>query len=189
MTPESEILNNAGTETILKGENLLPQIKEMFSAAAISTLDIDRIVVSAGPGSFTGIRIGIATALGLAKALNVTVNVVSALKSMTVGAKSHDLVLCALPMGRGAICIQHFQNIRDDFEELDGPQTMPEKSFEELLQKKDRSIVLMHGSLYSQFAGYDNIVDTGFNLASKLAEFSIQHPEENIKPIFVAKSF
>jgi tRNA threonylcarbamoyladenosine biosynthesis protein TsaB len=45
---------------------LLPTIKECLKAAKLEVNDLDGIAVDVGPGSYTGIRIGIATAMGLA---------------------------------------------------------------------------------------------------------------------------
>lgn len=49
-------------------EALMPMIERVMSAARIDYAALDRIAVTIGPGSFTGIRVGIATARGLAMA-------------------------------------------------------------------------------------------------------------------------
>ena len=55
-------LNNGLTHS----ETLLPMAEAALSAAHISTADLDLLAVGAGPGSFTGLRIGMALAKGLA---------------------------------------------------------------------------------------------------------------------------
>ena len=52
-------------------EQLMPHIADMLTKAAVSKKDIDGVAVSVGPGSFTGLRIGLATAKGLAFAWKV----------------------------------------------------------------------------------------------------------------------
>lgn len=51
-------------------EELVSQIEATLAAAKLSRKDIDAIIVGRGPGSFTGVRIGISTAKGLALALH-----------------------------------------------------------------------------------------------------------------------
>lgn len=49
-------------------ERLLPMIEEVMAAAQLSFARLDRIAVTVGPGSFTGVRVGVAAARGLALA-------------------------------------------------------------------------------------------------------------------------
>lgn len=60
---------------------LMPMIDALLTQAKAGLSDIETIVVSLGPGSFTGLRIGIATALGLASSLQVPLVGVSSLKA------------------------------------------------------------------------------------------------------------
>ena len=47
-------------------QTLLPMTEELLAHCGLSVSDLDLIAVAAGPGSFTGLRIGVATAKGLA---------------------------------------------------------------------------------------------------------------------------
>ena len=57
--------------TMAHGEKLLPAVEAALALAGLSKRDLDLIAVSRGPGSFTGLRIGLATAQGLARALGI----------------------------------------------------------------------------------------------------------------------
>jgi tRNA threonylcarbamoyladenosine biosynthesis protein TsaB len=68
--------------------DLLPTIKSALNTANLSLSAIDGIAVDIGPGSYTGIRIGIATAKGLAFPENIPVLGVSSLEAAAVGVKN-----------------------------------------------------------------------------------------------------
>lgn len=57
--------------TMAHGEKLLPAIEAALKLSGISKRDLELIAVSRGPGSFTGLRIGLAIAKGLARALGI----------------------------------------------------------------------------------------------------------------------
>ena len=59
------------SEKFVHGEKLHQMIKDLVNEKKISLSDISAIAVASGPGSFTGLRIGVASAKGLAYALNV----------------------------------------------------------------------------------------------------------------------
>jgi tRNA threonylcarbamoyladenosine biosynthesis protein TsaB len=62
------ILNTPNTHSV----TLLPTIEGLLNGASVTAGDIDLFVCSAGPGSFTGVRIGTSTVKGLAYAQNKT---------------------------------------------------------------------------------------------------------------------
>ena len=64
---------------------ILRAADELFRAAGIGPNDLDGVVVGTGPGSFTGVRIGLATARGLALGVGVPVAGVSTLHAYTGG--------------------------------------------------------------------------------------------------------
>lgn len=67
---DGERVASARAEAMMRGqaERLMPLIAETLAAAAIAPAALDLIAVTIGPGSFTGIRIGLAAARGLALA-------------------------------------------------------------------------------------------------------------------------
>lgn len=87
---------------------LLPAIENLLREAGLATIDLGGIGVAAGPGSFTGVRIGLATAKGLGFSLDIPVEGMSTLEAMA-WAVAPDLggraaVICAvLGAGRGEV--------------------------------------------------------------------------------------
>ena len=72
-------------------EEALPEIVEMFKKTNTTPNDIDKIIVVDGPGSFTGIRIGITIAKVYAWALQIPITTISSLQAMALSADD-DLI-------------------------------------------------------------------------------------------------
>jgi tRNA threonylcarbamoyladenosine biosynthesis protein TsaB len=64
---------------------LMPMIERVRQAAGLAYSDLDRIAVAAGPGSFTGLRVGLAAALGLSLAAGVPAIGISSFHAASVG--------------------------------------------------------------------------------------------------------
>lgn len=85
------------TNVALKhSRTLMPMVSEMLSVTGTSAADIDLFAVSAGPGSFTGVRIGIAAVKGLAFPWGKPCAAVSALETAAYGARMYDGTVCAV---------------------------------------------------------------------------------------------
>lgn len=67
------------------GEQLMPAVLEVCAAAGVAAVDVDAVVCGVGPGPFTGLRVGIASAAALADALDVPAHGVCSLDA-TAGA-------------------------------------------------------------------------------------------------------
>lgn len=76
-------------------ETLLPMARDMLGSAGVTLADVDRIAVTAGPGSFTGLRIGIATVKGLCMGAEKPCVGVSTLEAIAYNFIGVDGVICA----------------------------------------------------------------------------------------------
>lgn len=76
-------------------EKLLPLIDELLNKHKISIANIDLIACDNGPGSFTGIRIGVATVKALAEAQNIPVISCSSLEGLAYNITGFDYI-CSL---------------------------------------------------------------------------------------------
>ena len=91
-------------------EELLPAVRRLLAAAGLRLEDCDRIAVCSGPGSFTGVRVGLATAWGLGRALGIPVEAVSTLEALAESARGREdlSVVAALDAGRGDLVCETF---------------------------------------------------------------------------------
>ncbi len=66
------------------GRRVLEAAHSLLGAAGVGVADLDGVLVGVGPGGFTGLRIGIATALGLGQACGIEVRGASSLEAMAL---------------------------------------------------------------------------------------------------------
>jgi len=77
-------------------EKLIASIDHLLEVAAWDRTDIEGIAVAVGPGSFTGLRIGLATAKGLAMALGLPLAGASSLQSLALNGRGFEGVVVPL---------------------------------------------------------------------------------------------
>lgn len=83
-------------------QTLMPLVDAAVERAGIAKGDIDAIVISEGPGSFTGLRIGAATTKALSLALDVPVIAVPTLAALACNVPCTDRIVCPLMDARRA---------------------------------------------------------------------------------------
>ncbi len=81
-------------------QSILPMTEEAFRRTGLSLEGVDYLAVTAGPGSFTGVRIGVSTVKGLAHALNKPCVAVDALEAMAAGVRPFSGVICPIQDAR-----------------------------------------------------------------------------------------
>jgi tRNA threonylcarbamoyladenosine biosynthesis protein TsaB len=81
---------------ITHSQTLMPLVQSLLENARMTLGDIDVFAVSAGPGSFTGLRIGVSAVKGMAYALGKPCKAVSTLHAMAYNMLSSDGIVCAV---------------------------------------------------------------------------------------------
>ena len=82
---------------------LVPQIAALLSRHSFSKTDIDGFIVVSGPGSFTGLRVGLAAIKALAEILKKPIVPVSLLEVVAAAARTQGKVVAVLDGGRGEV--------------------------------------------------------------------------------------
>lgn len=90
-------------------EWLAPTIQRLLAAASWQPSQVEAVAVAAGPGSFTGLRIGIATALMWARALSIPIVGVPTLWALAMSAEASGLVCAMLDARRGEVAAALFR--------------------------------------------------------------------------------
>lgn len=179
-------------------ENIMVMIDELFKLTNTTINDIDKIAVSIGPGSFTGIRIGVAVAKGLASATNCKIVGVNELDVIAGNSTSNECEICSIidaRKERGYYCTFKYEN--GILKQLEDYKVGELREFLET-RKEIRTVYLGDGAinyknLISNIVGENGLfAPKSLNLsrASVVAELGINN-EDNLytmEPIYLSKS-
>jgi tRNA threonylcarbamoyladenosine biosynthesis protein TsaB len=106
---------------------LVPQIAALLAKHGFRKTDLDALVVVSGPGSFTGLRVGLAAIKGLAEILNKAIVPVSLLEAIALASGLQGRVLAALDAGRGDIYAGKYEVTGDTAKVLGESVLSPEE--------------------------------------------------------------
>ena len=113
-----DVIARATRNTHRRTADVLVAVDEACRAAGIAPAQIDALAIGAGPGSFTGLRIGMATAKGIAFALGKPVWAVSSLAALALAAPD-GTVVAILDARKGEIFTGTFRKLGAVVEPLD----------------------------------------------------------------------
>jgi tRNA threonylcarbamoyladenosine biosynthesis protein TsaB len=120
-------------------QQLLTLAHELLAEAGLAFSDVERIAVGLGPGTFTGLRIGVSTARALAQASGAELVGVSTLEALAVEAQ-HEApagagVLAVVDARRGEVFVAGWR----DGEQVLGPQALSPPALAELLAQSQQT--------------------------------------------------
>ena len=104
-----KILATASLAVRTYSARLIPEVAALLESRHATLRDVEAIVVVNGPGSFTGIRVGLSTAKGLAEGAGIPLIAVSRL-ALLAGTSGLPHVLAAIDAGRGEYYVGEYQN-------------------------------------------------------------------------------
>lgn len=86
------------TEARQQASRTAPLVKEVLNAQGITVKDCDAVCVGSGPGSYTGLRVGVSTAKGLAFGANIPLLAVGTLDILAAGVEDKEAFRYIVPM-------------------------------------------------------------------------------------------
>ena len=112
-------------------------IEEVMQEASLKMEDLEAVAVSKGPGSYTGLRIGVSAAKGLCYALGIPLISISTLKSMAsqVKIKNDEVLIPVLDARRMEVYSSVFDNELNEIRETKA-EIIDEHSFQDYINKK-----------------------------------------------------
>ena len=107
VTRDGQVLA-AASEPMLRGhqERLAPMVQAVMAEAGLAFPELDRIGVTVGPGSFTGLRVGLAFAKGLGLALGKPCIGVGTLEALAASEPGPGLIAAVIDARRGQVYLQ-----------------------------------------------------------------------------------
>lgn len=109
---------------------LVPAIDFCFDQVGWSPIDLDAVVVDVGPGLYTGLRVGLATAQGLAAAFGIPIIPAVSVDALALEAKTgHRIIWAVVDARRGEYAVARYRPVpggvvRESVTELMGPDQM-----------------------------------------------------------------
>ena len=126
LTEDRTLIGEFAVKTGTHSAALLPLTEELLRTASATLDDIGLLAATVGPGSFTGVRIGVSTVKGLAFARNIPCVGVSSLEAMAANfAGLSGIVAPALDARRGMVYTAVFRAKPDGIERLTPDMQIP----------------------------------------------------------------
>ena len=185
-------------------QKLMPMIEEMFNESDIKIDEIDLIGVCIGPGSFTGLRIGMATAKAIAHVKNIPIVGVNSLESLAFNINFSKYTICPIiDAQRNQVYTNKYKWENNDFISIDDINVISIDELIENIKNKSEEVILL-GEAVSLYK--ENIKDVNnikiapkpnnISRASSLCQLAIDKYNKNIdvyncytiNPMYIRKS-
>lgn len=169
-------------------ETLMPLIKNLLESCNLSLTDIDLLVSDVGPGSFTGIRIGVATCKAFSDSLNIPCIGISSLEVLAYNIKN-DGIICSTIDCKNDNCYFALYKLQDGiYNVLEEPCA---KSIDEVLdllkeQYSDKTIKFVGDGIPSKSTNcYLNVENLG--IAGYKKFINTHNTGEELLPLYLKK--
>ena len=169
----------AGDASVSHSNTLLSDIDKVLGDARVELSEVELFAVASGPGSFTGLRIGIATVKGLAATLNCPCVGIPTLHAVAHSAGASEKTVALLPAGRGEVFAQLFSVTNEGVVTAldEASHIAPQRLFEKYGSLKDvlwcGEGAIVHKALVEERPGW-RIAAPTVNLAEHVSTLALQ---------------
>ncbi len=178
-------LNNGLTHS----ETLMPILKQILEKNSLVLKDFDLIAVDIGPGSFTGIRIGVATAKAFSDSLTIPCVGIDSLEILAYQIKEPSIVCSAIDCKNDNCYFALYELRNNEYVILEAPSAKTKQEVTDLLDSKySNKEIKFVGDEFSSKSLFNHLSVENLNLAA-LKKFTRNnfHGEE-ILPLYLKKS-
>ena len=184
-------------------ETLAPAIEFICRQAGVALREVSVVAVDIGPGLFTGLRVGVATAKALAMGLRVPMIGLSSLDLLAFGVRQTSrLIVTVIDARRAEVFYALYRSVPGGVQRLDGPYvSTAEELAAELMARNEEALLVGDGALRYADAFGDvraaDIAEVGSAHPSAASLVELAHPravrEEfvqhwEIQPLYLRKS-
>lgn len=184
-------------------EMLMPHIEKILRLAGVKKTDLKLVAVSIGPGSFTGLRIGLATAKALAYALAIPLIGVSTLEALAFNCPVPGALLSPmLDAQKGNVYQALYMWEKQELKEVMPPRVIGfEQAVSELTPQTTPVLILGEGAVMhgEKLAGLSNPIAAAAHvvmpraasiglLAQKQFEQGLRHDAMTLEPVYIRRS-
>lgn len=173
-----------------RAEQVLIVVRSVIDDAGLSLREIGVIAASTGPGSYSGIRIGLSTAVGLGNALSIRPLGVSVLDAIALSAEGSGKIITAVAVGKRHAAWSSFELTPDGPELISTPVLQSDDDFILSLKAAGKASLLCCDDLTQRIgrAVPDDVGLTGlrWTIAQSIGIFAARHPERtSLVPIYL----
>jgi tRNA threonylcarbamoyladenosine biosynthesis protein TsaB len=124
-------------------EALVPMIKSLLDNLNLKVEGMDGFAVSIGPGSFTGLRIGLATAKAFSHATNIPIIAVSSLEALALNVVGHGIVVPMMDARRDRVFAGIYNLCEDDIKTILQANAIEVSELIKILEEKQEVVYLL----------------------------------------------
>lgn len=147
-------------------QTLVPMMDEIKKMLELDLSEIEAIATAGGPGSFTGLRIGAATAKGLGMALNIPIVSVPTVEALSYNAYGYDGFICPMMDARREQVYTGVYKFEDgEFKEIIQQCAVPVKDIIDEINKLGGNVIFLGDGV----PVYKEIIETEVKVPYKLA--------------------